>query len=653
MPEEFLPEQLDTEYSPDIEAFDLEEWENKPELQEFIDDYKAGASNKSKQVTKLDTWVTLHNPPLKDNLGATMSKLVPKSIKKVYEWRAASVIDNLLTVNNMFTSNPLGANDRELAEQEVNILNSQINSSKKIRFIEKFARTTISQGAAIIKLNWLFEDIELEDGTTQIIKNMPELQVISTRDFTVDPSVDDFDDASYYIEEYQSSVDLLIKKQMYSNLNRLKSRVLNQYQEDSDDSNNSKVNDKVTRDITTPSQAAREKITVKEYWGYYDVEDTGDLKLIKVSWALGVMIELKLISNNLLPYELCNYNPADSGIYGVPDAELLEENQEIIGSVTRGILNILARTSNGQVGVSEDFLNDAEKIKFNRGENYQYNPGNHPDRAIHIHKYEDIPQSALFMLQQQNSEIEALTGIKSFSNGIQGQSFGDTATGIRTAVDSIGKRENVILNRFAEVLNLMGRKIIKLNSVMLTLEEKAAYLDKPPVEYPINDDSLLKSISLTLNSPESEQAKAQNLTMLAQTLTPKLPPELSKVIVAEIMRLYNLPDLSEKLLNYQPEPTPQQQEMEKLEGERRFLEVEKLKAEIANEQAKAEENTVDVSLKQAKIGTELAKAKQLTVQADLGGNDLLNKLSGADDYNKGVELLANNSIPDTTNVGDT
>ena len=41
----------------------------------------------------------------------------------------------------------------------------------------------------------------------------------------------------------------------------------------------------------------------------------------------------------------------------------------------------------------------------------------------------------------QNAEAEALTGIKAFSQGINSQSLGSVATGIKSAMDATSKRE--------------------------------------------------------------------------------------------------------------------------------------------------------------------------------------------------------------------
>jgi hypothetical protein len=66
--------------------------------------------------------------------------------------------------------------------------------------------------------------------------------------------------------------------------------------------------------------------------------------------------------------------------------------------------------------------------------------------------YPEIPRSAIEVLQMQNNDAEALTGVKAFTKGISGQALGVTATGIRSALDATSKRELGILRRFSNGL---------------------------------------------------------------------------------------------------------------------------------------------------------------------------------------------------------
>lgn len=619
-----------------LKAFDLTDWVNKPTLTELKEDYDAGQTAYKEQVTRLDKWAELHNPPKMERKDL-QSTVTPKSIKKAFEWGVSSILNNLLETADMYSAKPLGANDTALSMQEVKILNSQMNGLKKVQFMEKFTRTVLSEGSAFIKIQWLYEDEDDGQGGVNIIKNQPDLQVVSSRQILLDPYATSFEDIDYLVETYETSISSLTKKGFYKNLDKLKARVKEGYVEDSVSKTNPTA---VTETPTTESnnQVVRKKIEVKEYWGYYDIYDTNELVLIKASWALDTLIELKVVAMDSPPYELCNYNIDLDMILGHPDAEALEDNQKVIGAITRGVLNILARSSNGQIGLAEDFLSDSEILNFNAGKPYKFNPSIPPERGLYMHKYEDIPDSALVILQQQYQEMESTTGIKIYGSGANASSFGDTATGVNTVTAGLGKREGNVLNRFGECLNTVGKRIIRLNSLLLSPQEKSEYTDAQPIPYPKNDAMLMKSINLTLNSSETEALKGNQLMTLSQTVAPTMPPELQKMLVANILKLYNLPDMAKQLEEQDNAPDPIQQQMQEMAVNKSMLDLELLKAQISNETAKAQENAVDVELKKAKTQVELARAKDTSIGASAKGNELLNELSGANAYNKGLEM---------------
>lgn len=75
------------------------------------------------------------------------------------------------------------------------------------------------------------------------------------------------------------------------------------------------------------------------------------------------------------------------------------------------------------------------------------------------------------MLNLQNQEAEALTGVKSFGGGISGEAYGDVAAGIRGVLDAASKREMAILRRLAKGMEEIGTKIAAMNAAFLSEEE--------------------------------------------------------------------------------------------------------------------------------------------------------------------------------------
>ena len=145
-------------------------------------------------------------------------------------------------------------------------------------------------------------------------------------------------------------------------------------------------------------------------------------------------------------YSLCQL---EKSIYGEPDGKLIEDNQDILGAVTRGMIDILGRSANGQVLMTKGLLDQANQKKYEQGDNAFINPGFDPRNSIHMQTFPEIPNSALQMLNLQNQEAESLTGVVAFNTGISGNALGNTATGVRGALDSASKRELGILRRLS------------------------------------------------------------------------------------------------------------------------------------------------------------------------------------------------------------
>ena len=165
-----------------------------------------------------------------------------------------------------------------------------------------------------------------------------------------------------------------------------------------------------------------------EYWGYWDIDGSGTTKPIVATFVGNTMIRLEEnpYPDKKVPFVTVPYLPVPGSLYGEPDGALLEENQRIIGATTRAMVDILARSANGQTGIKKGMLDVTNKRKFDKGEDYEFNDTD-PRLGIFMHTMPEIPQSAPLMIQYHNHDAEALTGVKSFSQGIGSQALGDVA----------------------------------------------------------------------------------------------------------------------------------------------------------------------------------------------------------------------------------
>jgi hypothetical protein len=310
-----------------------------------------------------------------------------------------------------------------------------------------------------------------------------------------------------------------------------------------------------------------------------------------------------------LPFVVVQYLPVRKSIYGEPDGALLEENQKIIGALARGMIDIVGKSANGQTGMRKDMLDATNRRRYERGEDYEFNPNVDPRQGVFMHVFPEIPSSAQFLTQMYYQESESLTGVAAFNSGVSGAALGDVAAGVRGALDAASKRELGILRRLSQGMVEIGRKIIAMNSEFLSEEEVIRVTNAEFVTVRRDDLAGNFDLSLSISTAEEDNNKAEQLAFMLQTVGPNEDPEMRRMILSDICRLRKMPDLAHKIETFQPQPDPVQQQMQQLAMAEIQLKIAKLKAEAQNIQALAGLNT-------EKVNTEVSKQRQLESQAD-------------------------------------
>ena len=432
----------------------------------------------------------------------------------------------------------------------------------------------------------------------------------------IDPScLGNLKKAKFVIYSFDSSLSQLKKDGKYKNLDKINvedNSILGTPDHSSDGTQNFNFNDK-----------PRKKFVVYEYHGYWDIDGTGLVKPFIAAWVGNTLIRMEEspFPDKELPFVVVPYLPVRRSSYGEPDGALLEDNQKIIGAVTRGMIDIMGKSANGQTGVRKDALDITNRRKFDKGQDYEFNANVDPRQGIFMHTFPEIPQSAQFMLLQQNQEAESLTGVRSFSQGVSGQSLGDVAAGVRGALDAASKRELGILRRLSNGIIQIGRKIISMNAEFLSEEEVVRVTNDKFVTVRRDDLAGSFDLKLSISTAEEDNNKAQELAFMLQTMGNNMDPELSKMILSDIARLRKMPDLAHKIETYQPQPDPIQQQMQQLQ-------LELLQAQVANEQAKAMQGNSTAELNMAKVGTEQVKQGDIKSATDLKNLNFVEQESG-------------------------
>ncbi|UAT28914.1 portal protein [Dinoroseobacter phage vB_DshP-R7L] len=401
----------------------------------------------------------------------------------------------------------------------------------------------------------------LESVQERMVKNCPSARIINVANLFVDPSCEgDWEMSQFMIYTYEATKsELLAKKETYQNLDNVnwESAKIQSNAGNPDHESQTPNNDMRT---SGSGSADKQKVLVYEYWGLYDIYDNGIMVPIVVTWVGETIIEMREnpFPDKRPPFVIVPYMPILKSVFGEADASLLQDNQRIIGAVTRGVIDLMGRSANAQTGYAKGFLDPVNKRRFNQGEDFEFNPNGDPKANIRQMEYPEIPRSAHETIQMQNAEAEALTGVKSFSGGISGDAYGSVATGIRGALDSAATREMSILRRLAKGMQAIGIKMMSMNAKFLSEKEIVRVTNSEFVE--ISRDELEGNFDLKvdISTASVDEQRANDLGMVLQTVGPDMDPTLRQIILGKIADLKRMPDLAEQIRSYQPQPDPMQ-----------------------------------------------------------------------------------------------
>ena len=667
---------------PGVEVERLTDWTNEPQLKTLKQDLESCSQSQKAHMAKVAEWNDYRNATGKaaPKTQSGQSKVQPKLIRKQAEWRYAALSEPFLSTPNLFKVAPRTWEDKAGAVQNEIILNMQFSQQiNLVQLIDTYVRSAVDEGTVILRTGWdyqettemvpqpLYEAVldmqigqvyqqmaqleqtnpvmllsypqELQDGyaqfkqtqvpmrlvpvgvkmveQTKVVRNQPTIEVCRLGNIYVDPSCNgDLDKANFVVYSFETSLAELRAEGRYKNLDRIQT------------GNNSPLNEPDFQTNADPSfQPAgepRKRIVAYEYWGYWDTEGDGMTKPIVATWVGNTLIRMEdnPFPDGSLPFVSVSYLPVRNSIFGEPDGELLKDNQDILGAVTRGMIDLLGKSANSQTGFAKNMLDAANKKRFENGLDYEFNPGTVPAAGIFTHTFPEIPASAQYMVGLMNNDAESLTGVKAFSNtGMDGNALGQTATGVRGVLDAASKREMGILRRLSDGLIKVARKVIAMNAVWLNEEEVVRITEDQFV--PVRRDDLRGDFDLkvTISTAEADEAQAQQMAFMMQTLGDTADFGMKKMIMEEIARLRKMPDLAKRIRDYEPQPDPMQQQMQ-------MLQIQLLQAQIALTQAQANEAGTKGDLNATKVGVEQARANHIQSGADKNNLDFLQTENG-------------------------
>lgn len=579
---------------------------------------------------KREGWISETAGELYGNEEDDKSKIVSKDIKKQLEWMLPSITDPFLSTSDVIKCTPITFEDSKAARQNELLLNTQFcRKFPRYNFIMKAIRVLVTEGTVVIQTGWDYEDETKEENVevvdtddfgnpyidtviqevTKVTKNQPTAVVCRNEDIFLDPTcMDDMSKCQFVIHRYESNIATLRADGRYKNLDKV-AKAHNTLMSE---------NQYYREDLTyfEFKDEPRKKFVVNEYWGNYDIDGDGEVEAIVCAWVGDVVIRLELnpYPDKKPPFIIVPFNAVPFQMYGEALAEVIGDNQKVKTAITRGIINNMAKSNNGQVGMRKGALDQVNRKKFLTGKNFEYN-GMPTD--FWQGGYNQIPSSAFDMMAMMNNEIESQTGQKSFSQGITGNALGTTATGARGALDATATRRlNLVRNISENMIKPLMRKWMSYNSEFLEEEEVVRITNDEFIPIRKDDLSGAIDIDISISTAEDNAAKSQELSFLLQTVGPNEDPEIRRQIMAQIMDLMRMPEQAKEIRAYQPKPDPLAEKRMQLEIAKLDAEIKKINADTYAKYASAKEDEADKAEKSAKAALVQAQARKLHSESD-------------------------------------
>ena len=635
----------------DVSYKKITDWANEPTLASLKSDLEQARPHHDAQVLKIKEWQDLLDIKGKAKPKSIKghSSVQPRLIRRQAEWRYPDLSEPFLSANKIFSINPRTFEDVEAARQNELVINWQFSTKiDKVKFIDDLVRSVVDEGTAIVRLGWervikqkmeeapvfqytpvfdpayqqqiqqailikesnprqfnenispdiqeavsYFEEtgqlvMAQQIGTEQVsvddvVENKPTVEVVNPTNIYIDPTCNgDFDKALFVIMSFETNKAELQKTGRYVNLDKVDWEGNTVITEPNHETN--------TPDTFNFNDETRKKVIAYEYWGFYDIHKTGELVPFVATWIGNVMIRMEEnpFPDEKLPFVVVNYLPKKRDLYGEPDAEVLGDHQRIIGAITRGLVDSLGRSANAQQGFAKGMLDPLNRRRFENGEDYEFNPAMNPMQGYIEHKFPELPVTAINMLQIQNQEAEALTGVKSFSEGLSSTAYGEVARGMSGVMDASAKRSMSILRRLAKAMVKIGNKIVAMNYVFLSEEETIRITNMNFITIRREDLKGNFDLDVDISTADMDNMKAQDLGFMFQTLGPNMDPKISMMILSKIADLKRIPDLAQQLREYEPQPDPLEVQAKQLEIQKLQMEIKKLESDILYNQARAQ-----------------------------------------------------------------
>ena len=520
------------------------------------------------------------------------SSIVTKDIMRTVNGALPSVVEPFLgeEIVKIDTERPQDVPGAEMQEALINY--QWTKKHNPLELMESIAFNNMVDGTVWVMSGWS-------------VDKHPTLKVCPFESVIPDPSATSMDDMRFVIHRTKVSTgDILSNPSWYGKHSKedLATLVSN---------DNSEYEPEPTagrEDGYNPDDRSMELVEVFSYYGYYDLNKDDVAEPVLMIWSGNKLLRATESPYPFgpIPFDKSIYNKIPFSIYGATINDLIGDHQRLRTSMTRGIIDNMANSNNGQKFIRKGSLDAVNFNRLKRGDPYvELNmPTNtSADALIYDGNFNQLPPDVYKMLMDTENDMNNLTGITNAAiGGFDSRNINQTATGASIMSSMAQKRLLFIVRHISDMMSNAFRKWAVLNAELI---QEATIPGANGEHINITGPELpSEQFGISIHTPTTglKEKRVNDLTGMLQAVAPMsniLGPGPSMQIIMQMAKELDMPMLVAgigKAYQESQQGNPQAEAAMDMEMREKEAEITKDIAQAGKYDAEAQAKTAEVIL---------------------------------------------------------
>lgn len=584
-------------------------------------DFKIAKSAKTEIDDNIAEWNDLYVGKMKNK--ENRSKYVAMELAKQIEYMKPNITEPFTNSSHPIRISTTKNEKRARIQQKY--LNNEFTSEfGRVEFMEQLADIKLREGTVWVKTAWnykeenkreVIEHVTMEeilqrgenpDKITQgknnkftveynnirCLKNSPDAIICRNEHIFPDPDAKSHKELRYLcyrkhmtlsqLKESGKVTDDMLEK-LKTSMNAGDDTSLGSYRD-------SKAQSYGYKESANTKDVERQKVSIIEYYGYYDLNGDGIAEPVIAAWAekqdVNLYFEENYLPNSDIPFYNDVYSAVPFSLWGNGVGFFIKDDQNAKTGIMRGIFDNMALANNGQKFIKQGTL---DYINFKRMRNGEKHIFINKEGGIEDGAFNQLPSSIQFVLGLVDKEVKEHTGVDAGSQSVSSANNSEDSSGQLTLAQ---QRMAGMITSTSELLGKVFNDWLKMAEVFLNNEQiEALFTESEQQDIMAFEESEYTKVSFKVATNAQRQIRLQQLNMLmqqAKALGQSMPAKLINELVAEMFELFDMYDKAEALRAYRPEPSENDKMIQQLELQAMQLANNKIQAEINELNAKAQ-----------------------------------------------------------------